>query len=164
MVMAFTFRPRFFYKLFFLWIEPASTIIGAYFAHFRPVVYLQLTHIASAPVSEVSLPISTQVSLSQLANLYFLFAVNEGLVLRATSDLRVWRTLLFGLLIADFGHLLSVYPLGIGIYYRFWKWNAIDWGNIGFVYVGALTRLSFLCGWGVTKDGIENKKPNQQTQ
>ena len=59
------------------------------------------------------------------------------LVLRSTSDLRVWKTVLVGLLIADFGHLYSVHSLGYAIYYRAWSWNAMHWGNIGFVYVGA---------------------------
>jgi hypothetical protein len=137
------------YSIFFLWIEPASTVLGAYFAYFQPLTYLQLTHSFSAPSSTANLPLATQVSLSQLANLYLLFAFNEGLVLRSTQNLKVWKTLLAGLLLADIGHLWTVYPLGSEIYYRFWNWNAIDWGNIGFVYLGALTRLSFLAGIGL---------------
>ncbi|KAF2834499.1 hypothetical protein M501DRAFT_943968 [Patellaria atrata CBS 101060] len=134
----------FFYRLFFLYIEPASTILGAYYAYFQPQIYLELTHASSAPSSSETIPTGTKVVLSQLANLYLLFTLNEGLVLRCTSDVRVWKTLLFGLLVADLGHLHSVSPLGLSIYWTFWTWNAIDWGNIGFVYLGALTRVSFL--------------------
>jgi hypothetical protein len=101
------------YRLFFLSIEPLSTIIGAYYAHFRPLEYLQLTHLASTTTPT---PLSTTVVLSQLANLYLLFAINEALVLRCTSDLKVWRTLLFGLLLADLGHLYSVKELGTSVY------------------------------------------------
>jgi hypothetical protein len=140
----------FWYSLFFLWIEPISALIGAFYAQFRPTTYLQLTHSTSAPFTTLTLPLATKVSLSQLANLYLLFALNEGLVLRATQDQRVWKTLLFGLLIADVGHLSTVHPLGSSIYYEFWRWNAIDWGNIFFVYVGALSRLAFLSGVGMT--------------
>lgn len=137
------------YSYFFLYIEPVSTIIGAYFAHFLPSTYLLLTNPNSAPSPDASLPITTTVTLSQLANLYLLFALNEGLVLRATNDLRVWRTLLFGLLVADFGHLYSVKDLGHATYWQFWTWNAMGWGNVGFVYMGAMTRIAFLLGLGI---------------
>ena len=135
------------YRLFFLWIEPLSTIVGAFYAHFLPQVYLELTHAASAPTALV--PVGTRVALTQLANLYLAFAINEALVLRSSSDVRVWRALLLGLLIADFGHLYSVWALGLESYWRFWTWNAINWGNVGFVYCGAMTRVAFLCGIGV---------------
>lgn len=141
--------PPLLYRLFFLYLEPISAILGAYFAHIQPSTYLQLTHAASVPGEDSILPLSTIVVLSQLANLYFLFALNEGLVLRATGDIRVWRVLLFGLLVADFGHLYSLYPLGIDKYWRFWTWNAMDWGNIAFVYAGAVMRISFLLGLGL---------------
>jgi len=141
------FRPPAFYRLFFLIIEPISALVGAYFAHFQPQTYLQLTHASSAPSGTI--PLGTQVVLTQLANLYFLFAINEALVLRSTSDLRVWRALLFGLLVADLGHLYSVWGLGTRVYWKVHEWSAMDWGNVGFVYAGALTRIAFLCGLGV---------------
>jgi hypothetical protein len=148
-----------FYTIFFLYIEPISTLVGAYFAHFLPAQYLLLTHSSSAPPAGEKLPVSTTVPLSQLANLYLLFALNEGLVLRATNDLRVWRTLLFGLLVADLGHLYSVIELGHGTYWQFWMWNAMGWGNVGFVYLGAITRLSFLLGCGVRSPDARTKNP-----
>jgi hypothetical protein len=145
-----------FYSAFFLFIEPISALVGAFYAHFRPLEYLQLTHIASAPSYASTIPLSTSIVLDQLANLYLLFAINEALVLRSTSDLRVWKTVLFGLLLADFGHLYSVRGLGTEIYWNALKWNAIDWGNVGFVCVGATTRLCFLAGVGLgTKKGRE---------
>lgn len=147
-----------FYTLFFLYVEPISAIVGAYFAHCLPATYLLLTHAESAPSLGHKLPISTTVTLSQLANLYLLFAINEGLVLRATSDLRVWRTLLFGLLVADVGHLYSLKDLGHEAYWHFWTWNAMAWGNVGFVYMGAMTRIAFLLGLGVGSPDSKNFK------
>ena len=99
--------------------------------------------------------------LAQLANLYFLFAINEALVLRSTSDLRVWKTLLFGLLIADVGHLYSVWGLGTGVYWEFHRWSPIDWGNVGFVYAGALTRICFLCGLGMPSEKTVSNNKNE---
>jgi hypothetical protein len=144
-----------FYRVFLLYVEPMSTIVGAYYAHFLPRTYLALTHSGSAPDAGEPLPIATTVVLTQLANLYLLFALNEGLVLRATNDLRVWRVLLFGLLLADLGHLYSVHELGFRVYFRFWSWNAMDWGNVGFVYLGAAIRVAFLCNLGI---GVPNSQ------
>lgn len=137
------------YRLFFLYIEPISALVGAYFAHFDPSAYLLLTHAPSfvPPTS------GTTAVLSQLANLYFLFAINEAFVLRSTSDLRVWRTLLFGLLVADLGHLWSVNGTGTAweVYVAFWRWNEMAWGNVAFVYAGAMMRTCFLAGVGLQK-------------
>ena len=131
-----------FYRYFFLYFEPFSALVGAYYAYSQPQTYLSLTHAPTAPRNDI--PTSTRIILIQLSNLYFLFAINEALVLRATNDLKVWRAVLTGLLIADIGHLWSVSPLGMRIYWDVRSWNAIDWGNIGVVYVGAITRICFL--------------------
>ena len=146
------------YSLFFLFLEPLSALAGAYYAHFHPSTYLTLTssQISSSPYPPsllIPLPLSTTIALTQLANLYLLFTLNEALVLRSTSDLRVWRTLLFGLLVADFGHLCSVRGLGAGVYWRVWEWNSMAWGNVGFVYVGAAMRMCFLGGVGMGGEG-----------
>ena len=143
------------YRLFFLFIEPFSALVGAYYSFFHQQSYLELTHAPSAPVTGI--PLTTQVVLRQLSNLYFLFAINEALVLRSTSDLRVWRTLLFGLLVADFGHLYSVSGLGSQVYWNTSLWTAMDFGNVGYVYLGAMMRTAFLLGVGLPK---ENKGAN----
>ncbi|KAK4699477.1 hypothetical protein P7C70_g6779, partial [Phenoliferia sp. Uapishka_3] len=140
------------YRLFFLYIEPLSALVGAYYAHFQPSAYLHLTHASSFPSPTFTPSTGTTAVLSQLANLYLLFAINEGLVLRSTTDRKVWRTLLFGLLVADLGHLWSVKGTGTSweVYCKFWEWNEMAWGNVGFVYAGALTRVLFLLGVGLS--------------
>lgn len=140
------------YRIFFLYIEPFASLVGAYYAFFEPHEYLHLTHAASAPAT--SIPLSTTVALNQLSNLYLLFAINEALVLRATSDINVWRVLLLGLFVADLGHLYSIHPLGLDVYWKVSQWNAIDLGNIAFVYVGATVRSCFLAGLGISKRSI----------
>ncbi|KIW88722.1 uncharacterized protein Z519_10768 [Cladophialophora bantiana CBS 173.52] len=136
------------YIIFFFWIEPIATLAGAYYAWLLPATYLELTDAASAP-GILGLPTATNVALRQLGNLYVAFAINEAFVLRATTDLRVWRVLLLGLLIADFGHLYSCFPLGIKSYYDVANWNAMAYGNYLFVYCGAATRICFLLGVGM---------------
>jgi len=102
------------------------------------------------------------IVLTQLANMYFVFALNEALVLRATSDRHVWRIFLLGLLIADFGHIYSIRVMGLDTYWKFWEWNSIYWGNLGFVYVGATLRICFLLGLGFvdgkTSGSVSKKK------
>lgn len=151
------------YTVFFLTIEPISALVGAFFAFYKPLTYLQLTHQASAPLTSTTIPLSTNIVLSQLANLYFLFALNEAFVLRSTSDMRVWRTVLVGLLIADFGHLYSVKLLGNDVYWNILQWNAIDWGNIGFVYAGATMRIAFLSGIGLQPGAAQKTKRTTKT-
>jgi uncharacterized membrane protein len=142
------------YRLFFLVIEPVMALVGAYYAYFNKNEYLRLTHAASAPSP---IPLGTSIAMSQLANLYLFFAINEALVLRSTSDVRVWKTVLFCLLVGDIGHLYTVRELGAGIYWSFTKWNAMDLGNIPFVYLGATTRLAFLFNVGLGK-GLQLRK------
>ncbi|XXH05152.1 hypothetical protein Hte_011577 [Hypoxylon texense] len=141
------------YRAFFLIIEPISALVGAYYAHFRQDEYLAMTIHTPSELSS-----GTSIVLSQLANLYLLFALNEALVLRSTGDLRVWRTVLSVLLIADFGHLYSVGGLGFWVYWNVTRWNAIDWGNVGFVYLGAAMRISFLAGVGLGTPAAKAKK------
>lgn len=66
------------YTWFFLFVEPLSALVGAYFAHFKQHDYLQMTHAASSPATVDFIPQSTSIVLSQLANLYLLFAINEA--------------------------------------------------------------------------------------
>jgi hypothetical protein len=140
-----------YYRLFFLTVEPLAALSGAVMIYYDPRQYLSLTHAPSAPSSSDTLPLSSNVVLLQLANLYTLFAFNEAFLLRCTSDLRVWKVILFGLLLADFGHLWSVAGIdgGGGGLTNFSGWNVMGLGNVLFVYIGAATRLCFLAGIGM---------------
>lgn len=156
-----TVLPALYYRLFFFYIEPISALVGSYFAAGQPSIYLSLlssTETSKLVTSAPNTPIL--ISLYQLSNLYLLFALNEHLVLTSTTSLRTWRRLLLCLLIADFGHLATMIPLALekgweDVFLRFWVWNSMEWGSVGFVYAGALTRMCFLLGLGV---GVKNEK------
>lgn len=140
------------YKVFFLYIEPVSALVGAYYAAFLPSQYLGLLTLKPSleqSLSPVHHHTSVGISLAHLANLYLLFAINEHVVLRSSSSVATWRALLFGLLLADFGHLATMAPLGAEVYWKFWDWNAMVWGSVGFVYLGASLRTAFLLGLGI---------------
>ncbi|VUC31992.1 unnamed protein product [Clonostachys rosea] len=139
------------YSIFFLFVEPISALVGAFYCHFRQTRYLELLNFTSAPQAGESVPLSTSVAMSQLANMYLFFALNEAFVLRASPDIRIWRAVLLVLLIADIGHLYSMKDLGFQIYYNVGNWNAADWGNVPWVYMGAVLRLCFLGGIGLGK-------------
>ncbi|KAI5465429.1 hypothetical protein BGZ63DRAFT_399899 [Mariannaea sp. PMI_226] len=150
------FRIHFIYRFFFFLVEPISALVGAYFSHFRQHEYLSLLNASSTPEQ---VPLSTSVALSQLANMYLFFALNEAIVLRSTADLRVWRAVLFVLLLADFGHLWSLRQLGLGVYYDVAGWNVSDLGNVPWVYLGATMRMCFLAGIGMGESqALKNKK------
>ncbi|KAI1320999.1 hypothetical protein F5Y16DRAFT_389340 [Xylariaceae sp. FL0255] len=150
------------YRVFFLIIEPISALIGAYYALVLQSEYLAMTDsssLSSSFSSDLPIPLGTSIILSQLGNLYLLFALNEALVLRSTGDLKVWRTVLFVLFIADLGHLYSVGGHGRSwVYWDVRRYSAIDWGNVPFVYLGASMRLAFLCGVGMGGDGEGKSK------
>ncbi|KAH9939386.1 uncharacterized protein BXZ73DRAFT_43917 [Epithele typhae] len=147
------------YRLFFLYIEPLSALVGSYFAAGQPTAYL--TYLAPTPAGALAAqapPTATLVSLYQLSNLYLLFALNEHLVLSSTRARGVWRALLFGLLVADLGHLATMVPVAqekgfAAVFLRFWGWNAMEWGSVGFVYAGAAMRSAFLLGVGLGREG-----------
>ncbi|OBT54430.1 hypothetical protein VE04_04383 [Pseudogymnoascus sp. 24MN13] len=145
-----SFRLPLLYTTFFLTIEPLSTLLGAYFAYFQPHHYLTLTTPSTPQSTLVPLPPSTAIVLQQLANLYLLLSITEATLLRTTNDLAVWRVFLFGLLVADVGHVWSVREaVGWEGYWNVAGWNAMDWGNLGFVYVAAALRVAFLLGVGL---------------
>lgn len=143
------------YRLFFLLIEPLATVVGAYFAFFDQDTYLNLTHASSYPTA---IPLGTSIVMSQLGNMYFAFALSEALVLRSTSDLRVWKAVILCLLVADLGHLWTVRVLGPQIFWSVSEWNAIDWGNIGYVYIAASLRIAFLSGVGFNQNSAKLRK------
>ncbi|KAH7070641.1 hypothetical protein BKA63DRAFT_420753 [Paraphoma chrysanthemicola] len=144
------------YRLVFLWVEPVSILLGAIYAHSLQSTYLSLTHAASAPGPSV--PVATSIVMTQLANLYLGLMILEASVLRVTADIKVWRTFLIGLLVADVGHLYSVAPAGSWMYWQYWRWNAIDWGNVGFVYFLAVTRICLLFGVGFDDTPVRLKR------
>lgn len=149
------------YRLFFLYIEPFSALLGALYAA-RPAEYLSLLTLSTSGVANSTIP-STQVKMSlyQLSNLYLLFALNEHLVLSSTTSRRTWNRLLFCLLIADFGHLVTMAPLGLDAFWKVWEWNAMLWGSVGFVYIGATMRLSFLFGLGLEKEANDSRRDKE---
>src|SRR6187549_3273074 len=92
------------YRIFFLYFEPAFSLLGAYTARFDQAAYLALTDPEAAVLP---IPVGTRIALSQFANMLVVIALTEATVLRATSDPRVWRAAVASMLVGDLGHLYT---------------------------------------------------------
>lgn len=141
------------YRILLLYFEPLAALNGAVMTHFFPSRYL-LTMSPSATASTYS-P-QTQVVYDQLAATYVLFAFIEAVVLRVTSELNVWKAVVFGILICDVIHLYGSYAsMGIEVFIRPWLWRAEDWVNFVMLYGPGMMRLGLLfeVGFKQTKTG-----------
>jgi hypothetical protein len=147
------------YKLFFLYIEPVSALVGSYYAFFKPDTYLMLTHAQSSP--STGIPLATQVVLAQLSNLYFLChkrsirsSINPGLACLEDSTIgsacRRSRTSLQRECSWTGGVLESA------------KLDRDGLGNVAFVYLGATMRIAFLLGLGIPTSATFQRKKTRE--
>ncbi|PIL37654.1 hypothetical protein GSI_01348 [Ganoderma sinense ZZ0214-1] len=141
------------YRIFFLYLEPLTALVGASFATLAPAQYL--AHLSPPPPS--SFPsdpeTGTLVAVYQLANLFLFCALSEALVLRSTASRRTWRALLGALLVADAGHLATLLPLA--------RAGGFVSGDAAFVYVAAGMRVAFLLGFGFKRPSTEAGREGQ---
>jgi len=135
------------YKFVFLYFEPAGAILGAILLHFSPQVFL--TGMAPTATSTTS----NQVIYDQLAATYLLFAFNEAVLLRVTNDLKIWKTLLTGILICDCVHLYGSWAaLGPEMFWNPANWRWEDVVNLGSLWGQGALRVAFLTGVGLGKE------------
>lgn len=172
------------YRLFFLVLEPASSLARAFYAHRRQAQYLGLL---SQPLTTSSLSSSSSTAgqeeqvvgtsvitpaasaaMSQLAGMYLFHALCEALVLRATRDANAWRAMVVVMLVADAGQLYALRGLGSGndggggdggrVYWDVGGWDVGGWVNVALAYVGVVVRMCFLMGVGLGRPTIVRKK------
>jgi len=141
------------YRLFFLYIEPATALLGSFFAG-RPAEYLALCipHTTYTKPLLTDPPVEVNIALYQLSNIFLFVALNEYVVLSSTDSMKTWRALLGCLLIADIGHLLTNLPLGLSVLWKVNEWKPDTYGTIGFVVLCAVMRVSFLSGLGLRSE------------
>lgn len=129
------------YRLCFLWIEPMSALFGVLVNLTTPITFLQsLSPLATATtLSPLEKPIY-----DQLAAHLFLFAWMEMVVLRSTSDTKVWKRVLFGMFLCDMLHLWASYSiLGVSVYFNPVRWRWEEWVNFVALYGFGSLRLAF---------------------
>ncbi|RDW66755.1 hypothetical protein BP5796_09504 [Coleophoma crateriformis] len=142
------------YRLYFIYIDPALALYGSILVLTNPALFLQSTTpptlTEAATVSTTTGPLNplTTLLLTQISALYAFFAITEGLVLYQTKQLRVWRSVLLGVLVCDIGHGYAVLNADAAAW-DLRGWRAVDAINYGILIFGAGLRGSFLLGVGL---------------
>jgi len=138
------------YRIFFLSIEPLLAFSGACLSHFHPYKFVASITPASIHTSPPLVVTPTiQLLCTNIAALYLLFTINEAIVLRLSNDINVWRAVIAGMLISDFGHLYGVYAADPARATEWGMWVMEEWFNVLTLSFGAVVRLGFLAGVGV---------------
>ncbi|KAF8848699.1 hypothetical protein BDZ45DRAFT_681033 [Acephala macrosclerotiorum] len=142
------------YRIWFLYLEPVFALGGTYLCLYDPQRMLTGTvpvpAITAASPSGGPIPITPlmQMLLTNIGSLYVLFSINEGLVLRLSSEKRVWFGIIGSMLVSDIGHLYAVYQIAPKRMLEIAGWNSDEWINYGTLWFGALLRAGFLMGFG----------------
>lgn len=144
-----------FYRVWFTWVDPLTLL---------PTVYALLT----APEFMMDSLIPADMSsynpdhaffFHQLAALYTFIGIMLAVVLRATSDLRVWRIIIGAVLLVDIALLTSLYmSLEQQGRLELAAWRRQDWGNLLFTGWVTILRSLFLVGVGFGAERKGNKR------
>lgn len=138
-----------FYRVWFTSIDPLLLALLTYTLVFTPDVMMD-----SLIPNSMSMPNPDHAFLfHQLAALYGFLTLMLAVLLRSTSDLKVWNIVIGAVLMIDIALLTSLYvSLDHQGRLSIVQWRSQDWFNwiiTGFV---AVVRVIFLAGVGVTKD------------
>ncbi|MCJ1469955.1 hypothetical protein MMC07_008600 [Pseudocyphellaria aurata] len=143
------------YRILLLYFEPLAALNGALLIHFFPSRYL----LGMSPrATSLSYNAESQVVYDQLSACYIMFAFNQGVVLRQTSDLRVWKALVLGMLLCDLVHLYGSWTaMGTDMFVNPLLWRLEDWVNLPMLYGPGALRLGLLLEVGFA-DGKGTRK------
>ncbi|ESK98116.1 hypothetical protein Moror_362 [Moniliophthora roreri MCA 2997] len=150
-----------FYKLLFLYLEPASTMIPGLIILFYPGAtwfHHQLIPSKTEPLHFGLLDDKTTMALWQLGSCYFLLGMISSFVLRAVRDAisrdvvaqeKIVGALLAALAIADLTHIASTF-IGLPPELRLnvLEWNPTTHGNITATIFLFCSRMSWFMGIG----------------
>lgn len=152
--------PAIIFRIVMLYYEPFAAIAGAIL-------------VLSCPTSVLSgiLPPNTSITLTpihhflitNIASLWLFFGVVEAIVLRLTSDLKIWSAVVGAMIFSDLGYLYArqrVVPAW-NIYWRVDRWRWEDWVNIGSTILILVMRITFLLWvwvWRNERGAKEGKK------
>ncbi|KAK3197307.1 hypothetical protein GRF29_1536g1357842 [Pseudopithomyces chartarum] len=136
------------YRALLLYVEPLMAFNGSILCIFFPRLFL---HTFSPYLSYHA---DNQIIFNQLAATYVLFAFNQAVVLRVARDLRVWKTIVMGILLCDTIHLWA----GFDVMYKDGTanplvWRSEDWVAVLSLLVPMSLRGAFLAGVGVQEVG-----------
>ncbi|KAL8687752.1 MAG: hypothetical protein Q9218_006167 [Villophora microphyllina] len=138
------------YRIVFLYIEPIAAFFGTFVTLTDPSKYLQSLSpsATSATYSPLTYPIY-----AQLAGHLLLFSWLQAGLLRSSSEVKIWKIVLFGILMCDTLHLYGDYVgLGAKAFFdpRLWRWE--EWVTFGMTYGPGAMRVAFCLDVGVGKE------------
>lgn len=136
------------YRALLLYVEPLMAFNGSILCIFFPRLFL---HTFSPYLSYHA---DNQIIFNQLAATYVLFAFNQAVVLRVARDLRVWKTIVMGILLCDTIHLWA----GFDVMFKDGTanplvWRPEDWVAVLSLLVPMSLRGAFLAGVGIQEVG-----------
>ena len=137
------------YKIYFLYLEALMAFAGALMVLINPEHFLQSTLPAGyLTIHPLTITPVLKMLLTNIAFLYGLISVLEGVVLRFSRERIVWVGVLAGLLVSDVGHLWSVFAVDRKRFWSVTEWNGDEWISYGTLLLGAGLRTLFLAGFG----------------
>ena len=116
-------------RVVFTILEPLSLLAGVAPAVFQPDWFISQQIASHRPVVSSE---QNRVVAQQLGNCYFLAFLVAIAVLYSTSEIKVVRSYLVALWIADITHIgITLLGMGYDRSVAVGDWNAMAWGNIG---------------------------------
>ncbi|KAK1252614.1 hypothetical protein MKX08_003801 [Trichoderma sp. CBMAI-0020] len=131
-------------RVVFTILEPMSLVAGFLGAVYDPAWFVaqQIPQEKPLVASENSIVLA-----HQLGNMYLGMCLVGLSLFWSTSEIKVIRSYLIALLVADAGHVgFTWYGMGSESFFDVSGWNAMAWGNLGATLFLAFTRIAYLSG------------------
>ena len=137
------------YKYYFLYFEAPMALVGTALILVNPTRFLNGTLPYNTLVTH-PLPLTPPVKmlLTNIAFLYAMIFVLEGIVLRASREKVVWKGILGAMLVSDVGHLWSLWEVDATRMGMLGAWTGDEWFNYGTLWAGTVLRVAFIYGLG----------------
>lgn len=124
-------------------------LVGTYLLLFNPTRFLTGTLPYNALVLHpLTITPPVKMLLTNIAFLYAMIFILEGVLLRVSKEKVVWFGVLGAMLVSDVGHLWAVWEVDRERAVRLGEWKSDEWINYGTLVAGTLLRLAFLSGLG----------------
>lgn len=135
------------YRVLFLYIDPLLSTTGIIFPLFQPAFFM--TSLAPRTTADIYHP-KTEVVYTNLAALYFFVTFVAAVIPRISADLKVWKTLIWGIVGCDLIMLYGNYRhMGSELFTQPGLWNSSEWTNNGILLGFGVIRVAFLMGIGI---------------
>lgn len=138
------------YRIFFLYIDPLVCLLGIYTFFFDHPIYIKNgtpRSLSSTIPNQNLTPLETFL-LSALGSYSLCIFGIQILLLHQFHDVKIWRIVMFSILLTDLGLLYTVYSVDPTAFWDVGGWTSGDWSNNGILGVVIAIRSAFLLGVG----------------